>query len=178
MKAVTYQSSQPFHSGKVFPVKLEKSIVFAHSIPGKMEWWSVLFVKPIHMLTVTGLQTSLFNIFVVHASQKQIARVLTLRLVILLKNKIRLVFKLIVRRTLSSILKEEYKSSQPGHELGEIFLQLRFGMSSSYSNKILFFLVKQGFVTFFNRFSADKDRIISFLHGPSHNSGFLTSETK
>ena len=87
-------------------------------------------------------------------------------------------FNLMVRRTLTSIVKEEYKSSQPGLEPGEIFLQLRFGMSTSYSSKVLFFLVKQGFVNFYNGFSADEDRIVSFLHGPSNNPGFLTSETE
>ena len=87
-------------------------------------------------------------------------------------------FNLMVRRTLTSIVKEEYKSSQPGLEPGEIFLQLRFGMSTSYSSKVLFFLVKQGFVNFYNGFSADEDRIVSFLHGPSNDPGFLTSETE
>ena len=43
-------------------------------------------------------------------------------------------FNLMVRRTLSSILKEEFKSSQLCTEPGEIFLQLRFGMSSSYAS--------------------------------------------
>ena len=78
-----------------------------------------------------------------------------------------------VRKTLSLILKEEFKSSQPSTEPGEIFLQLRFGTSSSYTSKVLFFLVKEGFANFFNRFSANEDRIVSFLHGKNDNSGIL-----
>ena len=45
--------------------------------------------------------------------------------------------------------------------------------SSSYLRR-----VKEGFVNFFNGFSTNEDRIMSFLHGDNNNSGISTLETK
>ena len=73
-------------------------------------------------------------------------------------------FSLMLRRVLNSVLKEEYKSTQPGLEPGIEFLKIRFNMSTSYANKMAFHLVQYGYVKFFGGFEVDTDRIKQFLY--------------
>jgi len=47
-------------------------------------------------------------------------------------------FNLMLRRVISSILKEEYKSTQPCTQPGVDFLKVRFNMSSSYAGKMVY----------------------------------------
>ena len=57
-------------------------------------------------------------------------------------EKSKFVFKLAVRTVLNSILREEFKHTQPGIEPDGEFLKLKFDKTSSYANKILVYLVK------------------------------------
>ena len=78
-------------------------------------------------------------------------------------------FGLMLRRVLNSILKEEYKSTQPGLEPGVNFLRIRFGMSTSYANKMALHLVQNGYVNFFGGFKVDNNRIKQFLYPENGN---------
>ena len=48
-------------------------------------------------------------------------------------EKSEFVFNLAVRRVLNSILREEFKHTQPGNEPDEDFLKLKFDITSSYA---------------------------------------------
>ena len=78
-------------------------------------------------------------------------------------------FGLMLRRVLNSVLKEEYKSTQPGLEPGVDFLRIRFGMSTSYANKMALHLVQNGYVNFFGGFKVDNNRIKQFLYPENGN---------
>ena len=72
-------------------------------------------------------------------------------------------FNLMLRRAMNSILKEDFKSTQPGNMSAE-FMRIRFNMSSSYANKMMVHLVQNGYITFFGGFQVDKKRIKNFLY--------------
>ena len=73
-------------------------------------------------------------------------------------------FNLMLRRVMSSILKEEYKSTQPCNQPGVEFLKIRFNMSSSYAGKMVLYLVQHGYIAFFGGFKVDENRIKQFLY--------------
>jgi len=61
-------------------------------------------------------------------------------------------FNLMLRRSMNAILREDFKSVQPGTSPTTEFLRLRFGMSSSYTSKIVLYLVQHGYIVFFGGF--------------------------
>ena len=60
------------------------------------------------------------------------------------EGKTKFVFDLAVRRVLNSILREEFKLTQPGIEPSVSFLKIKFGISSSYANKSSFTSLNPG----------------------------------
>jgi len=52
-------------------------------------------------------------------------------------------FNLLLRKVMSSILKEEYKSNEPCTYPGVDFLKIRFNMSFSYVGKMVLYLVQK-----------------------------------
>ena len=78
-------------------------------------------------------------------------------------------FNLMLRRSMNAILREDFKSVQPGTSPTTEFMRLRFGMSSSYASKIVLYLVQHGYIVFFGGFKMDENRIKSFLY-PNHTS--------
>ena len=87
--------------------------------------------------------------------------------------KSKFVFDLAIRRVLNSILREEYKLTQPGNEPSEEFLKLKFGISSSYANKILVHLFKSGFISEADGIKVNVDKIRKFTRTHCDDSGFL-----
>jgi len=73
-------------------------------------------------------------------------------------------FNLMLRKVMSSILKEEYKSNEPCTYPGVDFLKIRFNMSFSYVGKMVLYLVQNGYIAFFSGFKVDKDKIKQFLY--------------
>jgi len=65
---------------------------------------------------------------------------------------------------MNSILKEDFKTTQPGKEPGTDFFKIRFNMSTSYANKVLLHLVQMGYIKFFGGYEADEKRIREFLY--------------
>ena len=73
-------------------------------------------------------------------------------------------FDKMLRRVMNSILKEDFKTTQPGKEPGTDFFKIRFNMSTSYANKVLLHLVQMGYIKFFGGYEADEKRIREFLY--------------
>ncbi|XP_023341503.1 uncharacterized protein LOC111711391 isoform X3 [Eurytemora carolleeae] len=79
------------------------------------------------------------------------------------KDKQEFVFKLNKRRVLKSILKQEFRTCQPGENPTIEFLKIRFGFSGSYASKITLDLVNNGYIKFFGGFSFDASKILQEL---------------
>ena len=79
------------------------------------------------------------------------------------KDKQKFVFKLNKRRVLKSILKQEFRTCQPGENPTIEFLKMRFGFSGSYASKITLDLVNNGYIKFFGGFSFDASKILQEL---------------
>ena len=73
-------------------------------------------------------------------------------------------FNLMLKRVMNSLLKEEFKLTQPGTELNVDFIKIQFNMSTSYANKVVLFLVQHGYITFFGGFKLDEERVKQFLY--------------
>jgi len=73
-------------------------------------------------------------------------------------------FNLMLKRVMNSLLKQEFKLTQPGTELNVDFIKIRFNMSTSYANKVVLFLVQHGYITFFGGFQLDEERVKQFLY--------------
>jgi hypothetical protein len=73
------------------------------------------------------------------------------------------VFKLNKRRVLKSILKQEFRTCQPGENPTIEFLKMRFGFSGSYASKITLDLVNNGYIKFFGGFSFEASKILQEL---------------
>ena len=74
---------------------------------------------------------------------------------------------------LNSILREEFKLTQPGIEPSVNFLKIKFGISSSYANKILVHIFKSRFITLFGGFKMDEEMIRNYTMGVQDDSGFI-----
>ena len=94
------------------------------------------------------------------------------------EEKTKFLFDLAVRRVLNSILREEFKLTQPGIEPSVSFLKIKFGISSSYANKILVHIFKSGFITLFGGFKMDEEMIRNYTMGTHDDSGFIESNGK
>ena len=92
------------------------------------------------------------------------------------EEKSQFVFKLAIRRVLNSILREEFKHTQPGIEPDEDFLKLKFGITSSYANKILVYLFKSGFISVTNGFKMNVEKIREYVNENTNDSGFVEKE--
>ena len=92
------------------------------------------------------------------------------------ENKSKFVFDLAIKRVLNSILREEYKLTQPGNEPIEEFLKLKFGISSSYANKILEHLFKSGFITEADRIKVSVEKIRKITRTHCDDYGFKDQE--
>ena len=82
-----------------------------------------------------------------------------------------------MRRVLNSILREEYKHTQPGTKPSEIFLKLKFCISRSYANKILVYLFKSGFISVSGGFKMEVEKIRLYTNANDDESGFIENET-
>ena len=76
-------------------------------------------------------------------------------------------FNLMLKRVMNSILKEEYKSTQPGQAADVEFMKIRFNMSSTYASKMVLHLIQNGYIVFFGGFQVDESRIKQFLYPSS-----------
>ena len=89
------------------------------------------------------------------------------------EEKSQFVFKLAVRRVLNSILREEFKHTQPGIEPDAEFLRMKFDISSSYANKILVYLFKSGFISVENGLKINEEKIRDYMNESNEDSGFI-----
>ena len=89
------------------------------------------------------------------------------------EEKSQFVFKLAVRRVLNSILREEFKHTQPGIEPDAEFLRMKFDITSSYANKILVYLFKSGFISVENGFKINEEKIREYMNEGNEDSGIF-----
>ena len=88
-------------------------------------------------------------------------------------EKSKFIFKLQVRRVLNYILREEFKHILPGVEPDEEFLKLKFGIKSSYANKMLVYLFKADFLSVESGFKINVEKIREYINNSRNNSGFV-----